>query len=54
MTHVAALLLSTMLATLAFAETPGLEKDQLTPGFIKLTDTAPLAIAKEKGLFDDQ
>ncbi len=38
----------------AFAETPGIEKDQLTLGFIKLTDMAPLAIAKEKGFFEDE
>lgn len=29
----------------------GLEKRQLTLGFIKLTDMAPLAVAKEKGFF---
>lgn len=28
-----------------------IEKPQLTFGFIKLTDMAPLAIAKEKGFF---
>lgn len=31
-----------------------LEKPQLTFGFIKLTDMAPLAIAKEKGFFEDE
>lgn len=31
-----------------------LEKDQLTFGFIKLTDCAPLVIAKEKGFFEDE
>ncbi|RLL64095.1 CmpA/NrtA family ABC transporter substrate-binding protein [Paenirhodobacter hankyongi] len=30
------------------------EKDELTLGFIKLTDMAPLAIAKEKGFFEDE
>lgn len=30
------------------------EKLQLTLGFIKLTDMAPLAIAKEKGFFEDE
>ena len=30
------------------------EKPQLTFGFIKLTDMAPLAIAKEKGFFEDE
>ena len=31
-----------------------LEKDQLRLGFIKLTDMAPLAIASEKGFFEDE
>jgi nitrate/nitrite transport system substrate-binding protein len=31
-----------------------LEKDQLTLGFIKLTDMAPLAVAKELGYFEDE
>ncbi len=31
-----------------------IEKPQLTFGFIKLTDMAPLAIAKEKGFFEDE
>lgn len=31
-----------------------LEKDQLKIGFIKLTDMAPLAIAYEKGYFEDE
>jgi nitrate/nitrite transport system substrate-binding protein len=48
------LLLTTFLAFPAFAETPGIEKDELTLGFIKLTDMAPLAIAKEKGFFEDE
>jgi nitrate/nitrite transport system substrate-binding protein len=53
MTHLARmLLLTTCLAAPAFAETAGIEKDQLTLGFIKLTDMAPLAIAKEKGFFE--
>ncbi|SEM92520.1 nitrate/nitrite transport system substrate-binding protein [Gemmobacter aquatilis] len=43
-----------LLAHPAFAETAGIEKDQLTLGFIKLTDMAPLAIAKEKGFFEDE
>ncbi len=30
------------------------EKNELTFGFIKLTDMAPLAIAKEKGFFEDE
>jgi nitrate/nitrite transport system substrate-binding protein len=31
-----------------------LEKDQLRLGFIKLTDMAPLAVAYEKGFFEDE
>lgn len=31
-----------------------LEKDELTFGFIKLTDCVPLVIAKEKGYFEDE
>src|ERR687891_155462 len=31
-----------------------LEKDELTLGFIKLTDMVPLAIAKEKGFFEEE
>jgi len=31
-----------------------IEKPQLTFGFIKLTDMAPLAIAKHKGFFEDE
>jgi nitrate/nitrite transport system substrate-binding protein len=32
----------------------GIEKEELVLGFIKLTDMAPLAIAKEKGFFEDE
>lgn len=46
------LTLTTCLAGPVFAETVGIEKDQLILGFIKLTDMAPLAIAKEKGFFE--
>ena len=54
MTRLSALLISTCLSLPALAETPGIEKDELTLGFIKLTDMAPLAIAKEKGFFEDE
>ncbi len=54
MARTAILLTTTLLAFPAFAETPGIEKDELTLGFIKLTDMAPLAIAKEKGFFEDE
>ena len=36
------------------AETLNVEKDQLKFGFIKLTDMAPLAVAKELGYFEDE
>ncbi len=36
------------------SESKGLEKPEVTLGFIKLTDMAPLAIAKEKGFFEDE
>lgn len=45
-------------ATTAFmpasAEMLDVEKDELTLGFIKLTDMAPLAIAYEKGYFEEE
>jgi nitrate/nitrite transport system substrate-binding protein len=45
---------TTMIASPAFAEMLELEKDELTFGFIKLTDMAPLAIAYENGYFLDE
>ncbi|WP_299828831.1 CmpA/NrtA family ABC transporter substrate-binding protein [uncultured Roseobacter sp.] len=51
---VLAALASTALISPAFAETLELEKDELTFGFIKLTDMAPLAVAYEQGYFDDE
>lgn len=36
------------------ADILNVEKDELTLGFIKLTDMAPLAIAYEKGFFEDE
>jgi len=45
-------------ATLSFSPVAGavdnLEKEELRFGFIKLTDMAPLAIAYEKGYFEDE
>lgn len=38
----------------AFAEVGYAEKEELKIGFIKLTDMAPLAIAYEKGYFEDE
>ena len=49
----ATLAVSTML-TPAHAEMLDVEKDELKFGFIKLTDMAPLAIAYEKGYFEDE
>lgn len=52
--------LVTLIAGLAFGSTALAsdlgwpEKDELTIGFIKLTDMAPLAIAYEKGYFEDE
>ena len=50
-----------LIATAAFCSSTGLqaemldiEKDELKFGFIKLTDCAPLVIAKEKGYFEDE
>ena len=53
-----ALGVTTTLAITAFssaqAEMLDVEKDELKFGFIKLTDMAPLAIAYEKGYFEDE
>ena len=43
-----------LLANSAAAEMLDLEKDELTFGFIKLTDMAPLAVAYELGYFEDE
>ncbi len=52
----ATLLVATALtgASTATAEMLDVEKDELTFGFIKLTDMAPLAIAYEKHYFEDE
>lgn len=42
------------LSTAALAAPGELEKEDLRLGFIKLTDMAPLAIAHEKGFFEDE
>ena len=49
----ATLAVSTVIAP-AHAEFLDVEKDELKFGFIKLTDMAPLAIAYEKGYFEDE
>ncbi|MGJ8673340.1 CmpA/NrtA family ABC transporter substrate-binding protein [Rubritalea sp.] len=43
-----------MAAPALYAGQLDVEKDSLKFGFIKLTDCAPLVIAKEKGFFDDE
>ena len=43
-----------MTSTTGFAEIGDPEKEDLKFGFIKLTDMAPLAIAYEKGFFEDE
>jgi nitrate/nitrite transport system substrate-binding protein len=48
------LLAAALLAGPAFADMLNVEKPQLKLGFIKLTDMAPLAIAKEKHFFEDE
>ena len=47
-------LLSTVLGSPSSAETLLPEKDELTFGFIKLTDMAPLAVAYENGYFEEE
>ncbi|RYH08012.1 CmpA/NrtA family ABC transporter substrate-binding protein [Tropicimonas sp. IMCC6043] len=51
---VACLLATSCLTLPAAAEMLDVEKDELTFGFIKLTDMAPLAIAYEMGYFEDE
>lgn len=57
-THILSLSLAVSIAALgvsvAKAEMLDVEKDELKFGFIKLTDMAPLAIAYEKGYFEDE
>ncbi len=48
------LILTLTFTTLAYAEMLDVEKDELKFGFIKLTDCAPIIIAKEKGYFEDE
>lgn len=45
---------SVLLGSAAFAQAAEPEKEELKFGFIKLTDMAPLAIAYEKGFFEDE
>lgn len=48
------ILISALTGTLANADKLAVEKDELKLGFIKLTDCAPIVIAKEKGFFDEE
>ena len=50
----AAIAATTCLVSPALAEMLDVEKDELKFGFIKLTDMAPLAVAYEKGYFEDE
>ncbi len=43
-----------LLSSATAAERLDVEKDELTFGFIKLTDMAPLAVAYELGYFEDE
>ncbi|MFT4562534.1 MAG: nitrate/nitrite transport system substrate-binding protein [Gammaproteobacteria bacterium] len=49
-----AVLLCAGLPTDGFSEALDVEKDELKFGFIKLTDMAPLAVAYEKGYFEEE
>jgi len=51
---IATLAVSGLLLSQAYAELLLVEKPDLKLGFIKLTDCAPLVIAKEKGFFEDE
>ena len=51
---VTTLLMCGVFANSAVAEILDVEKDELKFGFIKLTDMAPLAVAYEKGYFEDE
>jgi nitrate/nitrite transport system substrate-binding protein len=48
------LVLGLLACSQGFAAGKGPEKEQIKLGFIKLTDMAPLAIAYEKGFFEDE
>ncbi|MCB9931080.1 MAG: ABC transporter substrate-binding protein [Alphaproteobacteria bacterium] len=50
----AALATAVLMAVPAAADMLPVEKDELKFGFIKLTDMAPLAVAYEKGYFEDE
>ena len=53
-TGLLSLLVATAVAIPVHADLLDVEKDVLKFGFIKLTDCAPIVIAKEKGYFDDE
>ena len=49
-----ALILNWCFSVAVMAASKELEKDEITLGFIKLTDCVPLVIAKEKGFFEEE
>ncbi|MGB0733252.1 MAG: ABC transporter substrate-binding protein, partial [Pontibacterium sp.] len=51
---ISAAVLASVLSVPAWAELGEPEKEDLKFGFIKLTDMAPLAVAYEKGYFEDE
>ena len=51
---IAAAVAAFTMTSAAQAEMLDVEKDELKFGFIKLTDCAPLVIAKEKGYFEEE
>ena len=53
-TQLVGIAITTVLTSAAMAEPLELEKDELTFGFIKLTDMAQLAVAYEQGYFLDE
>ena len=53
-TAIAAIISTPTPSSAQFTEMLDVEKDELKFGFIKLTDCAPIVIAKEKGFFDDE
>lgn len=54
LTHLAGIAATVLFSASASAATANLEQESLKLGFIKLTDMAPLAVAFEKGFFEDE
>ena len=51
---VALMVSAVLVSTAVQAQVGAPEKEELKLGFIKLTDMAPLAVAYEKGYFEDE